>query len=189
MASEQIENKKIYSAEELVWATQLVYCDFTELDIKKYDSVADIFSARNTETSEMYEMYYNYAPDAHPSGDQKIMLDETKTFMKAVAEGEKCKGWKIVDVENMENENGLYAVTIETGENEAIIAFRGSESFTHNGSSDDQAVSLDLEQIARDWVIADGGIAHGDFTDQELAAGQYLDYIAERFDYEKLAGY
>lgn len=36
MASEQIENKKIYSAEELVWATQLAYCDFTELDIKNY---------------------------------------------------------------------------------------------------------------------------------------------------------
>ena len=67
----------------------------------------------------------------------------------------------------MENTNGLYAITIETGENEAIIAFRGSESFTHNGSSEDSVVSLDLEQIARDWIIADGGIAHGELTAQE----------------------
>ena len=185
MKNEQIENAKLFTDEELVWATQLAYCDFVQSEIYDYNNIAEIVSQKGP------NIYYSYDPTDIPEGDKLVMRNSMLEFLDDICsddeEKQKCKGWKIVDVKDMENENGLYAITIETGENEAIIAFRGSESFTHNGSSTHEDISLDLEQIARDWVIADGGIAHGDFTDQELAAGQYLDYIAERFDYENLA--
>ena len=164
----------MYTAEELIWATQLAYCNFEDEDIVKYDG-----DVKETLNAKGYGIFYDKTVTEPASGDKETMRQETRNFIDDVCRDDddekiKCKGWKIVDVHNLETVNGVYAITIETGENEAIIAFRGSES-------------VNLEQVVRDWIIADGGIAKGELTDQELAAGQYLDYIAEHFDYENLS--
>ena len=141
MKNEQTENVKLFTDEELVWATQLAYCDF-KLDHIALGNIADIVSQEGP------MIYYSYDPAASPEGDKLLMRNSIIEFLNDICsddeDKQKCKGWKIVDVKNMETENGLYAITIETGENEAIIAFRGSESFTHNGSSNDTDGSLDL---------------------------------------------
>ncbi|MCM1528272.1 MAG: hypothetical protein NC091_13645 [Bacteroides sp.] len=141
----------MYTAEELIWATQLAYCDFTDLNIREHDSVREIFQ----ETG--YEIFYNYDPDETPTGDFATMREETEQFIRDVQNGEKCKDWKIVDIKDDQDNTGLYAIVIETGEDEAIIAFRGSESVT-------------TAQTVKDWVQADFEILYGEMTAQEAVA-------------------
>ena len=122
----------MYTAEELVWATQLAYCNF-DGNSSKNKTVRDIFSIlREKELKEGkseeeagYSIYYSYSKktEEESTGDNATMIQETKAFIDAVAVGEKCKGWKIVDVRNNESDSSLYAVVIETAEDEASSFF------------------------------------------------------------------
>ena len=59
------KGKELYTPEELIWATQLAYCNFK---IEKNDlgkTVQEIVSARGP------EIYYNYKANSTPSGDKK----------------------------------------------------------------------------------------------------------------------
>ncbi|MBR1703376.1 MAG: DUF2974 domain-containing protein [Lachnospiraceae bacterium] len=169
----------MYTAEELVCATQLAYCDFDKYEDKE-KTVADILNLKENK----YEIYYSYSKEKEDeaTGDDATMIQSTKDFIDAIAAGEKCMGWKIVDVKNDESDSGLYAVVIETGEDEAIIAFRGSESYLHG--------TLSAEQVCKDWIQADLQILYGGLTAQEQAACQYMNEIADSpaFDkYQKIA--
>ena len=121
----------MYTAEELVWATQLAYCNF---ELKHKDLLAsDIFRTLKedeikdgkSEEEAGYSIYYSYSKENEDkaTGDDATMIQETKAFIDAVAAGEKCKDWKIVDVRNDESDSGLYAVVIETAEDEASSFF------------------------------------------------------------------
>ena len=122
----------MYTAEELVWATQLAYCNF-DGSSSKNRTVRDIFSILGekelkegkSEEEAGYSIYYSYSKEKEDkaTGDDATMIQETKAFIDAVAAGEKCKDWKIVDVRNDESDSGLYAVVIETAEDEASSFF------------------------------------------------------------------
>ena len=79
----------MYTDQELLWATQIAYCNVMDKD---------------------------------------IMAKEAKQFIADVAAGKICQGWKLVSIGDDQKKSGMFALTIETGENEAIVAFRGSES-------------------------------------------------------------
>ena len=161
------KGKELYTQEELIWATQLAYCNFKdddESDVGK--TVQEIILERGP------GIYYNYNSDSTPSGDKKEMKESTEKFIKAVANGDKCKGWKVVSVFNHEDKEGIYAIMIETGDGKSIIAFRGSES-------------VDSEQISKDWGQADLQIANGKMTKQEKAACRYLDEIGKNKEFDK----
>ncbi|MCM1528270.1 MAG: hypothetical protein NC091_13635, partial [Bacteroides sp.] len=99
----------MYTAEELIWATQLAYCNFTEFHAAKKFYVREVFQ----ETG--YKIFYNYDPDETPTGDFATMREETEQFIRDVQNGEKCKDWKIVDIKDDQDNTGLYAIVIETG--------------------------------------------------------------------------
>lgn len=64
--SKNNNGEKLFTDEELIWATQLAYCNFTEKEIKeKEKTVQEIVSARGP------EIYYNYKANSTPSGDKK----------------------------------------------------------------------------------------------------------------------
>ncbi|MCM1101719.1 MAG: hypothetical protein NC079_06960, partial [Clostridium sp.] len=77
----------VYTAEELIWATQLAYCNFEELGADDDHSVREILKKTG------YEIYYNYDPDETPTGDFATMREETEQFIRDVQNGEKCKDW------------------------------------------------------------------------------------------------
>ena len=66
--SDMNKGKELYTPEELIWATQLAYCNFDEDRNEVGKTVQEIVSARES------EIYYNYDPDAHPSGDKEAMV-------------------------------------------------------------------------------------------------------------------
>ena len=74
--------------------------------------------------------------------------------------------WKLYDVEDNNDGSGLYASTVLTGENDALVCYRGSER--QNSPQD---------ELFTDWIISDLGIALGDITIQENEAAEYLKVI------------
>ena len=154
-----------YTDQELLWATQIAYCNVDKKDIG--DTLQEIFTRHGD------KFYYDQEILKETQGDKGIMAREAKQFIDDVAAGKICQGWKVVSVENNQEETGLFALTIETGENEAIVAFRGSES-------------VDTDQLIKDWGWADFGMLNAKATAQEEMAYQYLAEVGDAFTYENL---
>ena len=72
--------------------------------------------------------------------------------------------WKVVDIHDKNAENGFYGCVIETAENEAIVAFRGSEGRKLNYSG-----------IVNDWIKADFGLLKNECTEQQKEVERYID--------------
>ena len=85
-----------------------------------------------------------------------------KTFTDEVLD------WKIVSIHDRNEENGLYACTIEDSEKTAIVAFRGSEKM------------YECESFIRDWMRADFALLNSRRTRQQEAAAQYVDKLWEK---------
>lgn len=76
--------------------------------------------------------------------------------------------WKIIDIHDMNDINGLYACTIEDSKKSAIIAYRGSEKM------------FECESFIRDWMRADFALLNSRCTRQQEAAAQYVDKLWEK---------
>lgn len=76
--------------------------------------------------------------------------------------------WKIIDIHDMNDINGLYACTIEDSEKSAIIAYRGSEKM------------YEVKSFIRDWMRADLALLNSHRTRQQEAAAQYIDKLWEK---------
>ena len=81
--------------------------------------------------------------------------------------------WCIRDVRNHESESGMYACLVDTGDGDAVVGFRGSESF-------------DGEQTWKDWVQNDFGLLNNTVTPQQKDAQDYTRYLYEKYgdDYD-----
>lgn len=73
--------------------------------------------------------------------------------------------WRIVDIHDKNDENGFYACMIETDKKDAIIAFRGSESYGNN--------------LIQDWLLADFGLLNSTKTNQQAEVERYADELIE----------
>ena len=56
--SDKNNGKELYTQEELIWATQLAYCNFTEEEVTGNVTIKDIVSKRGP------QIYYNYNSDS-----------------------------------------------------------------------------------------------------------------------------
>ena len=89
----------MYSAEELIWATQLAYCNFTNLHAKEHLTVQEILATEGN------SIFYDPKLNDPAAGDTRTMREDTKQFIKDVADGKICQGWKVIDVRNEESVN------------------------------------------------------------------------------------
>ena len=81
------KGKELYTQEEQIWATQLVYCNFKdddESDVGK--TVQEIILERGP------GIYYNYNSDSTPSGDKKEMKEST--VKPQIISGDFCRLFK-----------------------------------------------------------------------------------------------
>ncbi len=78
---------------------------------------------------------------------------------------EEILNWKIADINDFNQENGMYALVIETGDHDAIIAFRGSENMKK------------YQNLVNDWAKADFGLLNAEETHQQQAAEEFLDSL------------
>lgn len=141
-----------YTDEQMLIATQIAYIDFDE---------EAVTSGKYT-VMELLEMM------AQSGGDKS---EKARTLIEKINNSETakiCGTWKMKDIGNYQDSTGMYACMIETGEDEAMIAFRGSESDS-------------LDQTFKDWGVADLGLLNSVLTKQQASAETYMKYIYETY--------
>lgn len=78
--------------------------------------------------------------------------------------------WMVVDAcdHNGGSGSGMYSMLIDTGDGDAVIAFRGSENY-------------DTEQMMKDWGCADAGLFNNTLTGQQADAQEYARRVMEKY--------
>lgn len=173
---------------ELLYATQIAYYDFdqnlinelatqnngvppTLQDILAKDK--ELFNPDDTKNqSTIYsQLWKNWekAKEDHGVGSlQEIRAQTALGRYDEMQNGEICAGWEIVDIRDENNTTGMVACLIETDDENALVAFRGSESNTSSN-------------ILMDWVTSDLGLLNAYETVQQGSAENYMNYIAQKY--------
>ena len=137
-----------YTDKELKDATQIAYLNFIEKSVNnmKADGKNFPFSIRDL------------MKGADIDSNDKEILELLP---------ESALDWKIKDIHNTKNENGFYACVIETSDENAIVAFRGSEGFTQ------------YRDLVYDWGQSDFGLLNNKETPQHTETEKYANRLAE----------
>lgn len=179
-----------YTDKDMQVVTQLAYIDFETL-LKNYQddnngecpTIGELIDNNYDEIFDQYmekfELTTEDIPKDENGNDKEFEVssakdqaaNNAKAFLDSLKEPDsKYRDWKIVDVRDNNDENGFYALTIETDADSAVIGFRGSES-------------IDWTQRVNDWVKADLGLLDSIITSQLNSVTEYMEYINNNFNY------
>lgn len=170
-----------YTEKELLYATQIAYYDFdseviaeltannggrapTLQEILMYDRKIEDGDSIYLKLQATLKAEEEKDPNSLETRRAKVAIDR----YNEIKEGEICAGWSIVDVRDENNTTGMVACLIETGDKDAIIGFRGSES-------------NDASTVLTDWVISDLGLLNAYETVEQQSAENYMRYIDEKY--------
>lgn len=151
-------SEHVYSDGQMLMATQVAYMDVPEgMTVGEYaDYVISTVEAAGGKDNVNAKLRAQY---------------DTVTGMTKLSENTGCtdwKNWTVVDSCDHNNGSGLYGCLISTGDGNAIVGFRGSESF-------------DTMQSIKDWGVADVGMLNSQLTQQQLEASEYTRRIWEKY--------
>jgi len=113
----------------------------------------------------------NYGGRSNLSKQQQAQLDTAQYIQAKIKENNlyECNHWVIKSVSDDSSGSGFYGCLIDTNDGEAILGFRGSESY-------------DMNQTVKDWGQADLGLLNNESTtQQQRSAEAYTRYINKRF--------
>lgn len=146
-----------YTDEQMIVASRLAYQDVD------FDQDVNI-AAPNMSVNEMLRWRQQNAPTKEKADEIQVIINQ----IAETSDPSAYSKWTIQDVKNDQHGSGMYACLIDTGDGDAIIAFRGSESDT-------------LENIVKDWGMSDIGLLNNVLTPQQRAAQQYVSYINKTY--------
>jgi len=108
----------------------------------------------------------NYGNQANLSGKQKAQLDYAQYIQTQIEKYNlpDCNNWVIKEVADDNAQSGFYGCLIDTGDGDAVLGFRGSESF-------------DMHQKVSDWAVADFGLLNSTGTEQQQLAAEFTQYV------------
>lgn len=141
------------SDDQMIIASQIAYYDF---DINAVN--AGIYTVR-----ELLEMEIESGNASDMEKAQRIL-----NLINENSRTEACGNWVIRSVRNDQHGSGMYACLLDMGNEQAMIAFRGSESDT-------------LENVVKDWVVSDFGLLNSVLTPQQMAAEKYVRDIYRQY--------
>lgn len=130
--------------------------------------------------AEMYDIIDDIENDRYGIGSWKV-----RSFVWNDVIGRQGQVGNFVDgawnIDNFSSSgNGLCAMVFETEENNAIVAFRGSDAMTTEGAPD-------VNNLLTDWIASDGGLALGDQdTPQQETAYRYMKDYVLKLGYDNL---
>lgn len=149
-----------YNDSAMMIASQLAYLEFRDGETNVGETVDGILQMYGTYKDGKWELKPEY---------EKItsIKDEftTATTILQITESsggsQEWRNWNVVDVCNDQNDTGYYGLLIDTGDGNAIIGSRGSES-------------TDLSTGYKDWGEADLGLLDNELTWQQKKAEAYM---------------
>lgn len=139
-------------------ATQVAYIDFEKL-------ITSDRKIENYTISELVEIYYSYNKNNRPIGNYNAI---SKLDLSIVG------SWKIVQVHDTNQKNGFYGCVIDTGNNNGIIGFRGSEGM---GT---------IEGAKLDWAEADLALLSSLQTNQQMEAEEFMKEVSGLNNFKSL---
>ena len=172
-------NEQKYTDQENTWASLMAYCNIDEELIEETTAWLKDEQGIMVDDGPTFGQIADYCIKK----DKKIWYDDSENiehdFLMEASKNE-YGNWKVVSVCDSNEDTGLYAVAIETGnytkngvDNGVVLAIRGSEAQD--------------EQMALDWLVADANFANSDLTLQEKTLNKYID--EELTDLIKEKGY
>ena len=162
-----------YTDKDMQILSQLAYVDFEDEMIGL--TFSDILN-NSKFYEELYERFILNTTPPDPGSSAEADYNWKLGVLELLKNDEKYSNWKLVDVQDLNDTQGMYAILVETDEDSAIVAFRGSDSLSND------------EYVLTDWIAADGAlILDGENTVQQDFATQYMaDYISQ-LGYDNLA--
>lgn len=163
----------MFTRKELYHATKIAYYIFDDGFYTKM---------KNNECMILADAFDDYSTDLYAKATNELTPEEcaaTHGFYDSIRLKENVEpyayaNWTILRVDNYNDENGCYAITLLPPDSDtAIIAFRGSE----NGSA---------SIFINDWVVADFGLFAGEETAQQ---GTAMDIVENILEDERLKDY
>lgn len=154
-------NENTYTDKDLVVVTQLAYLTIINPIAETNSTVQEIFGGFSRGDDSAMNQFNNFLYERKLSADsegvgQSRYQAAYNLFCELSDPNSKYADWKIIDIKSLndlsiDGSNGFYAVMIETGEGQAMVGFRGSESF-------------ETWQTEEDWFIADVGLLNSTET-------------------------
>jgi hypothetical protein len=167
-----------HSDQDLFVASQLAYYEISDRDISLLTkrgiepTLANILK----EKPEILTTLTNNLTDAKKKGsiEETRAQEELDLYNSFATPNSKYGDWKVVDVEDNNNETGFYGLLIETDPGDAIVGFRGSEAHGN--------------QFEKDWIQTDFKmINEGVGVEQQKLAAQYMAKINSDYSYDTYA--
>lgn len=153
-----------YTDAEMVIASQIAYLDFKDdgNEMNVGDLVDGILKQYGTYDASSGE----YVMKEDLTGAAEAQFHTAQNILRLSEQNvvNSWRQWTVVNSCNQQNGSGFYGCLIETGEGEAIVGCRGSESY-------------DMEQVVRDWILADVGRLNNAATFQQIDAAKYAEYL------------
>ncbi len=166
----------VYNDAEMLMASQIAYLDFDGCKGMPVGEVVDKtierYAKRDANGNPMYgaDGEIMLRDDFANSPDKDLYKHRVEVAADIKKIGEEKSGlegwenWKVADVCDDNDETGYYGMLIDTGDGNAIIANRGSESY-------------DSAQLKKDWAESDFGLLNSECTKQQGRAEKYMDEL------------
>ena len=162
-----------YTDAELLMATQIAYLDVDFSDRSDRKNVGDIVEAvlKKYGTYDEATGKYIAKPDLK-DGIAKAQFETAQNIMDLAEKNNvvSWRNWDVVSVcnNNGEGQSGFYGCLIDTGDGNAIVGCRGSESSS-------------TRQTVMDWGAADVGRLNNPETWQQRDATEYMKKLYEKY--------
>ncbi|MBR2675250.1 MAG: DUF2974 domain-containing protein [Mogibacterium sp.] len=162
--------KSAHSDAELLLATQIAYLNINPN--KNGDSV-NVSSWINGQKASLEHMKANGGLTSQQQRQLNTIYNIEQITSREDFKNVEWESWAVVDACDHSSggqifESGMYASLIETGDGDAIVGFRGSESYD------------DISAL-KDWGLADLGLHNSTETWQQKDAEAYMNRLYEQY--------
>lgn len=138
---------------QMIIASQIAYIDFDR----------DAVDSGQYTVRELLDMELEAA-----EGDRKDTIQKLLDRINENPVSQECGNWKIRDIRDNQSSSGMYACLLDSGDGDALVAFRGSESES-------------WDDIQKDWIQSDIGLANSILTPQQATAQKYMEDIYRKY--------
>lgn len=159
-----------YSDAEMMMATQVAYLNTEGHGSNIKQTVGELVDTILHQYGTYDRTTGTYTIKNGIGGAEKAQF-ETAQKMMAMSEQNNVVSWRhwtVVDSCNYESTTGYRGCLIDTGDGNAIVGCRGSESYNPEASY-------------KDWVVADLGRLNNEQTSQQNDAAAYTKYLYEKY--------
>lgn len=156
----------VYNDAAMIIATQVAYLNFKGDNQNVGEVVDTLLSTYGVFENGGWQLKPEYDGGALPKAAQAQFDCAVNIFNLSNNAGgnDTWRNWQVVDVCDDQNDTGYYGVLIDTGDGNAIIGNRGSES-------------IDFMTGYKDWGEADIGLLDSELTKQQQRAEKYMEKL------------